>query len=75
MFGFFFPETGEPAIHNRLIDGPFADQQEAIDKFVARFQDEGFSQLPKHSSRDLAAFMNDRTGVIVVLRPVTAGSE
>lgn len=70
MFEFVYPENGETSIHNRLLDGPFSSKQDAVDKFTDRFSFDGFARLDKCGEKDVAAFLNNVTGVIVALRRV-----
>jgi hypothetical protein len=69
MWHFVFPENGQPAhMFNRMLDGPFDDQQDAIEKFVIRYSAQGWQQTPAKE----VAFLNQRTGEVLVLRQVTA---
>lgn len=72
MYHFVFPETGMPApLVNRLLDGPFADEQDAIEKFQMQWPEQEHIRSP-NPSRDLAVFLNNSTGEIVVLRRCAA---
>jgi hypothetical protein len=69
MWQFVFPESGQPAhMFNRMLDGPFEDQEDAIEKFTIRYTAQGWQQTPASE----VAFMNERTGEILVLRQVSA---
>jgi len=58
-YGMFYPETGM-----RVNAKCYTSLQEAI----ARMLDRGWSRI--QSPADLAAFMNERTGVIFVIREI-----
>ena len=67
MWQFVFPENGQPAqMFNRMLDGPFIDVQDAIEKFTIRYAAQGWQQTTANE----VAFMNQRTGDILVLRRV-----
>jgi hypothetical protein len=69
MWHFVFPENGQPAhMFNRMLDGPFVDKKDAIEKFTSRYLAQGWMQTPAKE----VAFLNQRTGEMLVLRQVNA---
>jgi len=67
---FVYPETGEAAhLYNRLLDAPLDDLQDAIEKFILRWPDYRQIRSP-NPEVNLATFLCDQTGEIVVIRHV-----
>jgi len=65
MFGYFYPENGE----RFLASLSFATVQEAIDYFRDK---RATWEVVKAFPPDMTAFLNPRTGDIVVVREITA---
>ena len=67
MFEFRWPEDDSPAhMFNGMLDAPFEDEQDGIEKFTIRYLPQGWDQIQAKEP----AFLNRTTGEILVLRSV-----